>query len=493
MRLSAHNSLSAATRAMMAALAATTTLLGCGYQMRNRQIENVAKDWSLVIRASQVIPVYPLTEDIQPGDILLVSTPVEEQARLYKTKGFLPLDQLLYRFHSADFRTFYNLDSSAEMSIPPPYWSKERRHNALAAAPHAAFPSYQFSVDSGTGANLALPIKGVPFAMNLMNAKKASGSVTIGNTLTYGLDNLRLNDMVTDTWAKKYRGLLRQYEPQGNYKHYLRVVSRVYLTTDISVTINNDESTSAGAVAGSSSPIELLGLGEGTTGDNYEAAIKRLNNLTAEALPGGSIAFAAASSRSVTLNEKFDEPLVIGYLGFDLPILEGGRLGAPISTLEQLTSPRTGYHEQVPASAHRLAVMSHMYQVLVASADADARHLRSALDSLAGKLLPSSYGYTAYELDASGDRTRLKVVEGSEYGQPVRRQTFEDVLEYVSFAESSAARLETELNGGPASTDSRSALTTDLVRAKSAAEAIRKSLFREPVVVDAVDFLLYGN
>ena len=72
-------------------------LTGCTAGLRNQQLENVAKDWALVIRASQVIPVYPLTEDLQPGDVLLVSTPIEDQARVYKDKGFLPLDQHLVR------------------------------------------------------------------------------------------------------------------------------------------------------------------------------------------------------------------------------------------------------------------------------------------------------------------------------------------------------------------------------------------------------------
>ena len=51
--------------------------IGCTTKLRNKQLEKVAKDWALIFRASQVIPVYPLTEDLQPGDVLLVSTPIE--------------------------------------------------------------------------------------------------------------------------------------------------------------------------------------------------------------------------------------------------------------------------------------------------------------------------------------------------------------------------------------------------------------------------------
>ena len=74
-------------------------LAGCATQkMSGNQLARVAKDWSLSIRASQVIPVYPLTEDLQqPGDVFLVQTPIEEQVKIYLDKGFLPLENLVTR------------------------------------------------------------------------------------------------------------------------------------------------------------------------------------------------------------------------------------------------------------------------------------------------------------------------------------------------------------------------------------------------------------
>ncbi len=51
-----------------------------------------AKDWCLTIRASQVIPVYPLTQDLQPSDVFLVHQTVDEQQKVWREKGFLALD-----------------------------------------------------------------------------------------------------------------------------------------------------------------------------------------------------------------------------------------------------------------------------------------------------------------------------------------------------------------------------------------------------------------
>lgn len=132
------------------ALATLIAFLTSGYTatLRNSELEKVAKDWSLVIRASQVIPVYPLTEDLQPGNVLLVSSPIEEQASLYKKWGFLPLDQHMVRLYSKDFKKFYGSRfGTNDTAIPPAQWQTPDDKGELnwKAAPRAGFPSYQYS------------------------------------------------------------------------------------------------------------------------------------------------------------------------------------------------------------------------------------------------------------------------------------------------------------------------------------------------------------
>ena len=82
-------------------------LTGCGSTLRRQELERVAKDWAMTIRASQVIPVYPLTEDLQPGDVFLVTTPIQLQQKEYERRGFLPLDQHLTRLAGLDFHSMY--------------------------------------------------------------------------------------------------------------------------------------------------------------------------------------------------------------------------------------------------------------------------------------------------------------------------------------------------------------------------------------------------
>ena len=66
-----------------------------------------------------------------------------------------------------------------------------------------------------------------------------------------------------------------------------------------------------------------------------DAASQIFKNVNA-APPGGAVRVAQASRRSVTLSETFDRPLVVGYLGFDVPVLPTGELGVPIATINQL-------------------------------------------------------------------------------------------------------------------------------------------------------------
>src|SRR5262245_11475255 len=81
--------------------------VSCQSPEKEQQLQNVAKDWSMVIRASQVVPVYPLTEDLQPGDVFMVETPVQTQVQTYRKRGFLPLDRHVTRLHDLEYADFY--------------------------------------------------------------------------------------------------------------------------------------------------------------------------------------------------------------------------------------------------------------------------------------------------------------------------------------------------------------------------------------------------
>src|SRR5262249_6446832 len=79
----------------------------CATYNAQKQTERVAKDWCETIRASQIMPVYPLSEDLKVGDVFLVRMPLSVQEKIFKTKGFLPLDDHRHRLPITNFRSMY--------------------------------------------------------------------------------------------------------------------------------------------------------------------------------------------------------------------------------------------------------------------------------------------------------------------------------------------------------------------------------------------------
>lgn len=310
----------------------------------------------MTIRASQVIPVYPLTEDIQPGDVFLVQVPIDKEQTEYEAKGFLPLDNLIARVNPMGYSSFYGnsfLYTNGVATLPhdwirPPFTNWE-------PAPHAAFPSYSFSVKKGEGLNLAVPIDGVPVGLALMNSDAADGSVSMKAARTIGIDTISLWNQI-QFWAAETTNqhFLKSFSPTNGQINYVRVITRVYACGQMSVSLRDASSQSGGLDVGAAKPVNLLfpQLSTNTAATPLETYTNKLNllqiytngvNALQNNLPGGSLRIAAASARSVALDETFVPPLIIGYLGFDCEIMDNGRLGPPIPTHSHLDN-QSGVH-----------------------------------------------------------------------------------------------------------------------------------------------------
>ena len=339
---------------------ALALLTGCSTtRLSSEQLAKVAKDWSLSIRASQVIPVYPLTEDLVPGDVFLVQTPVEDQVKVYAEKGFLPLENLIARLDVAGYQRFYRGWPGVEdgTDAPPRGWQFPDRQTGQSnfdAAPLAKFPTYSFSVSRSGGLNVAIPVQGVPLGLNLLDSGSATGMVTMKDSYTYGLPATILFDSLT-AWAHASRPYLQQFSPQPGAKQgdppryfYLRLVNRVYLVKTLDVSLFDTRAAGAEASAGAPRGVELLNIAKASEAEQrFEELNKIISKATqpggpapapagATMLPGGTVKVMMASSRSISLVETFARPLVIGFLAFDFPILEGGRVGPPVATFSQL-------------------------------------------------------------------------------------------------------------------------------------------------------------
>lgn len=312
------------------------------------QLERVARDWCQTIRASQILPAYPLTEDIQPGDVFVVPLPIARQAELFDEKGFLPLDQRVVRLHGLPFDRFYGdaywKGTYAGAPHDRPGWSE-----GSPAAPRAAFPSYTFSVQRSAGLALALPLSSVPVGLGLLGADRARGSVTLNDAYTYGVDVTSVAPLLA-AWAEDpaVRETLMRVATDSSDEVFLRIVTQVFLVRTLDVTVSRLSSGSAGLDAGAAPEIALMDLSALDVDD--PAAAVAAHRIAMEALEdrisgldaGGGLRLAQASGRSISLRETFDRPLVVGYQAFDVKIFPSGDLSAPIPSFTTLASAAEG-------------------------------------------------------------------------------------------------------------------------------------------------------
>jgi hypothetical protein len=219
------------------------------------------------------------------------------------------------------------------------------------AAPRAAFPTYSFSVKNGASFNLALPVSGVPVGLGLMGAKAAEGTISISKARTLGIDTLTMFADLQE-WASREAAFLASFGAQEP-KNFVRIVTRVYLTGALDVSLRDSSQAAFGLDAGSSVVSKILDPDVPASASetpeaaakNYQKAIETLNESLAKLMPsagaeqqaGGSLRVTSAGARTISLREEFDPPLVLGYLGFDCAILPGGLLGPPVPTHAVLT------------------------------------------------------------------------------------------------------------------------------------------------------------
>jgi len=382
---------------------------GCARAMSDRELQRVARDWSMVIRASQILPVYPLTEDLQPGDIFLVQVTVDEQAKTYRERGFLPLDNLIFRLDPRGYETFYRRSfeaGDAEHPLPK-HWLEPGKPASWTLAPNASFPTYAFSARRGGGFNVALPVQGIPVGLSLLGGDATQGTITIAEARTYGVDTISLYDDVRQ-WAENNRPFLQNYGGDPQRTNYLRVISRVYITGRINVSLQGSKSSGGTASGGADKPVDLVVPNAGAdpqknTLEAYTSNIDKLNAMISKALerasgsnlaPGGTVKIVSASSGSISLAEDFARPLVIGYLGFDMAIGPGGVLGPPMPThavLEHGVSPALRNDVAVRLSSN--ATLGLDYGTLKAldnKGDTTAKQLVTEFDALEA-LAPATY------------------------------------------------------------------------------------------------------
>src|SRR5262249_6484268 len=150
------------------------------------------------------------------------------------------------------------------------------KDNSWTNAPSAAFPSYTFTVQQGLGANVSLPIQGIPVGLSLMGAKSASGYVTLSGAYTYGLDELSLQNEL-ETFVQSNSTVLAQSLGPTSETNYLQVVSRVYAVSHVSVSMLNDGAAGGSFWGGAPKDVSLPTLVSSNAVANYSNLLSTVN------------------------------------------------------------------------------------------------------------------------------------------------------------------------------------------------------------------------
>ena len=350
-------------------LATTFALVGCKAKYKN-EMEDVAKKWSQTIRASQVIPVYPLEENIRPGDIFLVEKP-SIQKDLYQGGGFLPMDTHLGRLNDLEnkYKEFYgenhlgvypaSLKSTTQspntvpVSLKECYTDKTGYDQVLCLLdkqakmksksamhwPQAVFPSYSVDVGVDGSLGLGISLKGIPLGLSLLHSSKATAVVSIKDAYSVGLPITMLYGEV-QKWAdqKENDELLWEYSESHEDILYIRVVTKVFLAQQFDVALLRSSETGGKfkVFGGEDEPAPS----EDTPSSNMQESLTQLvmqNMVTAaaEAMPKGQVSVTGRSAMGVSLRETLPRPVVLGIHAVDIPVLDG-QLGAPIATQSYL-------------------------------------------------------------------------------------------------------------------------------------------------------------
>ena len=255
-------------------------LSGCVSSEENKQLADINKGWDLVIRASHVYPVYPLTQDLMPGDVFLVTNNISDTSA-WNGNGFLALDRQILRLHPGGYQSFYSNswpNFFSDSMHPPAEWFT---NNSWSNAPAAGFPSYSFSVNQGAASSVSLPIHGIPIGLSLMEAKRASGFVTLEDAHTYGVDEIPLRKQVYDYIHSHPDGLKQIIDRDDTNAYYLQVVSRVYTVGQVTVSLFNDSGAGGSLWGGSPKNAAIPALQAASTNAISDAAANLSNIVNA--------------------------------------------------------------------------------------------------------------------------------------------------------------------------------------------------------------------
>ena len=289
----------------------------------------------------------------------------------------------------------------------------------------------------------------------------------------------------------------------------------MYVTGKVDVSLNDVSSTAAGLDVGAPRPVELLKITppsdssppNTTTLEDYQSSLEKMNTMLERAItgtsaapgasvaPGGSLRVTAAGARRISLQQTFDKPLVLGYLGFDVPIGYGGLLGYPIPTHTRIDKEFKISNDLSARGKVYMEILKRpAYIALKEKAktqpNGKAAKIVAALDALADQIPPQPLEY------ATARGSGLTVIQRVRQITTVGQRTYLDVLVYSGSLDRSVKVLNRALKSDQFTYEDVSGTTTAVDRDNPVRETLamdrdsldeaRQRLKNDPVHQNAI-------
>lgn len=305
--------------------------------------------WSVALRNLGVHPVFPVREDVQVGDIYFSRVQPDEENRLLKARGHVPLDLFVARLDLAkDVNTHYQerylfpetkAFNAGQGSLDRSHFEGQGEPGDRRMMRLVAFPAF---ASVAVGRNLQGPelYPFVPpevigfFQRHGVWDRVEHCSVGASMAESYGLpvdtvyrrfqktyaENQDMGQLLNalreigapyreDDGLRSVREALEGPDKEKvrySYNYYVKLITEVYTVRTLDIVLRTDRRNQLVDGYGGLLPFEGL---------NLERVNKLLERNPAAASSGSTVRFVAYGQDSVSLRRVFARPMVVGYRG----------------------------------------------------------------------------------------------------------------------------------------------------------------------------------
>lgn len=389
MKTRTSQNLIAFTLEVGALLVLVSCIISCAPAPGTHDPGYVAKNWSMTVREFGIVPVFPPREDIQVGDVYGMPLPPDAEVQLRVSRSangqFLPIPILLA---SIDLRNELKDFYARRISFPPTPTSQPATQPAPFAQPAVeaghdvfaggdgtrprlgGFPEFFSAQISQGGISGLVPTEAVSIAFGALASANKRVRVSVPMVESYGLpagyvlrkiaqegatiqfggsptpddtghaissDQLEKLLQPAGGLDTETQALVDRINKEKNAKGYLVVITEIYATRAIDVSIEAETSGAGGLnlqpttallkkLPGFSAtqPATQTPTSQPATAAQFEvstpeqiaaATTNQLNEQLAASAPGVTVKFISVTALGVSMRRTYERPIVIGYRG----------------------------------------------------------------------------------------------------------------------------------------------------------------------------------